>query len=132
MAIQQPIATDKLNSPGHSLSHRVFANDVSAPVKSVVADANGNVGIGIDGPTSKLHVEGSMALAYVAKTANYTLDITDFQVECTANTFTLTLPTAVGIEGRVYSIKNTGAGTITVDGATTETIDGETTSSRCV
>jgi hypothetical protein len=37
------------------------------------------------------------------------------------------LPTAVGITGREYSIKNTGTGTITVDGATTETIDGELT-----
>ena len=35
--------------------------------------------------------------------------------------------TAVGIEGRVYSMKNTGAGSITIDGATTETIDGELT-----
>ena len=87
----------------------------------------GNVGIGTDSPTSTLHVEGSMAHAYVAKTANYTLTASDYQIECTANSFTLTLPTAVGIEGRVYSMKNTGAGSITIDGDGTETIDGELT-----
>lgn len=63
--------------------------------------------------------------AYVAKTANYTLTSSDYLVECTASTFTVTLPTAVGIEGRMYSIKNTGTGTITVSGS--ETIDGEPT-----
>jgi len=65
--------------------------------------------------------------AYRAINAIRTLDSTDYQIECTANTFTVTLPTAVGIEGRVYSIKNTGTGTITVDGNAAETIDGALT-----
>jgi len=43
MATQQPIGTDKLNSPDHSLSHRVIANDNAAPVESIVVDASGNV-----------------------------------------------------------------------------------------
>lgn len=64
-------------------------------------------------------------MSYVSKTSNYTLTDSDYLVECTANTFTITLPTAVGIEGRIYNIKNTGTGTITVEGS--ETIDGETT-----
>jgi hypothetical protein len=41
MAIQQPITTDGLNSPDHSLSHRVFANDDAAPVQSITVDSNG-------------------------------------------------------------------------------------------
>jgi hypothetical protein len=45
MAIEQPIGTDKLNNPSHSLSHRVFANDESAPVKSVEVDSNGDISI---------------------------------------------------------------------------------------
>jgi hypothetical protein len=64
---------------------------------------------------------------YRAVTALTTLDDDDYQIECTANSFTVTLPTAVGREGREFSIKNSGAGTITVDGDGTETIDDELT-----
>ena len=64
---------------------------------------------------------------YVAKTGTYTASATDYTIDCTANTFTVTLPTAVGITGRVYIIKNSGTGTITVDGNASETIDGATT-----
>lgn len=51
MTIMQPAVTDFLNSPDHSLSHRVFANDDAAPVKAVVVDKDGNIIIG-DGGTS--------------------------------------------------------------------------------
>ncbi len=60
--IQQPIATDFLDSPDHSLSHRIFANDDAAPVKSIVVDALGNIGIGTETPNQKLTIEGSMSL----------------------------------------------------------------------
>ena len=69
---------------------------------------------------------GQPLMPYVAKTANYTLTAVDYTVDCTANTFTITLPTAVSIWGRVYEIKNTGTETITVDWYWTQTIDGET------
>ena len=63
---------------------------------------------------------------YASKTANYTLTTSDYQIECTANSFTLTLPSAVGISGQVFSMKNSGTGTITVsgliDGATFQTL----------
>lgn len=62
---------------------------------------------------------------YRAITALTTLDDEDYQIECTANSFTITLPTAVGSEGLTYSIKNSGTGTITIDGDGTETIDDE-------
>ena len=63
MAIQQPISSNTLNSPDHSLSHRVFANDNAAPVQSVVVSSTGNVGIGTTGPTSKLHLAAGTATA---------------------------------------------------------------------
>jgi len=55
-----------------------------------------------------------------------TLDGSDNVVNCTANTFTVTLPTAVGFTGE-YIIKNSGTGVITVDGNASETIDGALT-----
>lgn len=61
---------------------------------------------------------------YVAKTANYTLTAYDGTVECTANSFTLTLPTAVGAIGRVYNLKNSGNGIITIATTSSQTIDG--------
>jgi len=41
MSIEQPTQTDKLSSPDHSLSHRVFANDDSASEQSVVVSSTG-------------------------------------------------------------------------------------------
>ena len=56
MSIQQPQSTDYLNSPDHSLSHRVFANDNAAPVQTICVDSSGKVGIGTTSPQDLLHV----------------------------------------------------------------------------
>lgn len=58
---------------------------------------------------------------YIAKTATYTATNADYTIECTANTFTTTLPTAVGIEGRQYVITNSGAGVITLATTSSQT-----------
>jgi len=87
----------------------------SAPVK-VWTNGNermrimpsGYVGIGTSSPTSTLHNVGSFATAYVAKTANYTATASDYTINFTSGTDTLTLPTAVGITGRIYTIVNSG------------------------
>lgn len=63
-------------------------------------------------------------LPFTNKTGTYVIDNTDCVINCTANTFTVTLPTAVGVEGQYYIIKNSGTGVITVDGDGSETIDG--------
>ncbi len=63
----------------------------------------------------------------VQKSANYILTGDEDVVEATANSFTFTLPTAIGISGKRYIIKNSGTGVITVDGDSSETIDGELT-----
>lgn len=66
----------------------------------------------------------STTLAFTNQTSAYTVDNTDCVINCTANTFTVTLPTAVGCEGQYFIIKNSGTGVITVDGDGSETIDG--------
>jgi hypothetical protein len=66
-------------------------------------------------------------LAYVAVTGAYTVLADDELIKCTAGPYTVALPTAVGIEGKVYTIKNSGTGNITVDANGTETIDGSLT-----
>ena len=58
---------------------------------------------------------------YRAITALRTLDTTDDTINCTSGTFTVTLPTAVGIAGRIYTIVNSGAGTITVGTTSSQT-----------
>ncbi len=67
--------------------------------------------------------------AYAAKTSAYTLTDADYCIDCTANTFTVTLPTAVGRAGRRFCIKNSGSGTITLDADGSEVIDAATTKS---
>lgn len=63
--------------------------------------------------------------AITTKTSAYTL--TDADTTCLARgTFNVRLPSAVGRTGRVYYVKNTGTGTITVVSATGQAIDGIT------
>jgi collagen type VII alpha len=69
----------------------------------------------------------ALTVPYVAKTATYTATTNDYTVDCTSGTFTVTLPTAVGATGRVYIVKNSGAGTITVATTSSQTIDGVST-----
>lgn len=61
--------------------------------------------------------------AYRAITALRTLDGSDELVDCTANSFTVTLPTAVGFT-REYIVKNSGTGVTTIATTSSQTIDG--------
>lgn len=69
----------------------------------------------------------SLSLNYVAKTSTYNIATNDYTIDCTSGTFTVTLPTAVGVVGKIYNIKNSGAGTITIATTSSQTIDGVTT-----
>jgi hypothetical protein len=85
----------------------------------------------------ELEVNGSISgigfkQAYVAKTGAYTATNDDYVIDCTSGTFTVTLPASSGRTGRILIIKNSGAGTITVDGNASETIDGATTVTMAV
>lgn len=107
---------------GVAIGQSYAANGANAVANGLVVQ--GNVGIGNTAPNSSLQVSGSLSLAYVAKTANYTLGASDYTVNCTANSFDITFPTAVGIQGREYFIKNTGTGIITLKTTSAQTIDG--------
>jgi hypothetical protein len=87
------------------------------------------VGIETTTPNSTLQVYGSFSTKVNALSANTTLDAT-YQVIETTGTLTVTLPTAVGISGRVYTIKKqdgAGGGTLTIATTSAQTIDGATT-----
>ena len=71
-----------------------------------------------------LESDAGLILPVVNKTSTYTLLESDAVCLCTG-TFTVTLPTAVGITGKTYYVKNISTGVITLDGDGTETIDGD-------
>jgi hypothetical protein len=88
--------------------------------------ATGSIGVGIV-PTSQLHTAGSFATGYAATPTSITANATHNVIEVTATGQTITLPTAVGIQGRIYTIKLTAVGTGTVATTSSQTIDGITT-----
>jgi hypothetical protein len=108
--------------------------DLNSLSTRFLIDANGNTGIGTIAPASTLQVAGSLSLPIATKAANYTATVTDHTVLCNTGSMTLTLPTAVGIGGRIYVIKKTSAvaGTITIDPNGSETIDGALTNTAIV
>ena len=78
--------------------------------------------------SGRLVVSGGVQLAYAAKTANYTIvATTDSCINCTSGSFTVTLPTAVGLDGQAFVVKNSGTGAITIATTSSQTIDGATT-----
>ncbi len=106
----------------------------SGPIAgAMLLSSSGNLGIGlgITGANSKLQISGAIATAVGAKTGAYTLAIGDSTITAdgTSAAFQLTLPTAVGISGRVYTLKRTngGANNITVGTTSAQTIDGAAT-----
>ncbi|MDD3102528.1 MAG: hypothetical protein PHE59_05285 [Patescibacteria group bacterium] len=103
-----------------------FYNNGSGP--NVTINATGKVGIGTTAPNSTLHVNGSFTRAIVTKTSTDTATASDDIILCDASGggFVITLPTAVGIAGREYTIKKIDSSANQCGYTTTsgQTIDG--------
>jgi hypothetical protein len=101
-------------------------------------EVNNRLGVGNSTPNWSLDVAGTanfqqaVQYAVVSKTANYTATASDnvLLVSAASGNVTITLPTAVGISGRSYTIKRTDSttsNTVTVATTASQTIDGATT-----
>lgn len=102
---------------------RLTSSSPTSTGQAIGVDASGNVVTVAAGAPSTTSI-----LNYVEKTAIYTFNpAADYTVNCTANTFNLTLPTAVGITGQIFVAKNVGAGVITLNTTSSQTIDGALT-----
>jgi len=104
-------------------SQYIFAGTASGKITVNTSSDNGVDYLQVNGSISGI----GFKQAYVTKTGAYTATNADYVIDCTSGTFTVTLPASSGRTGRILIIKNSGAGTITVDGNASETIDGATT-----
>jgi hypothetical protein len=68
---------------------------------------------------------GGITFKQVTINSSYTATTDDYMIDVTGGTFTVSLPTAVGVQGRLIVVKNNGGGAVTVDPFGSETIDGK-------
>lgn len=106
--------------------------DQAPSVSAIKTYVLANVGTPGDGTITKAKLAtGAKDLTISTKTSAYTLTGTDELIlaDATSAAFTLTLPAASGISGRVFIIKkiDSTANKVTIDGNGAETIDGSAT-----
>lgn len=104
----------------------VFGGTTStAPVQSGTVGIAGYV-LTSNGTGQLPTFQNPTILPYTAKTAAYTATDSDYVIDCTSGVFAVTLPTAVGRTGKVFIIKRTSTGLITIVPNGSELIDGST------
>ncbi len=65
---------------------------------------------------------GGKQFSHVGVTSNYTIEELDYVVEGTSGTFDITLKTVLDDDGKIYIIKNSGEGIITLKTSNNEKI----------
>ena len=81
--------------------------------------------LNLQAQNAQLHVEGSFATAITTVTQDLTLDDShQIVLVNSANQRTITLPSALGIAGRKYTIKKIGNGDVSITKQIGETIEG--------
>ena len=98
------------------------AMQVVRAVQQVVSDGYGERLLAVD-----TRERDAVLTGYTAVADTYTVLDSDDVVNCTTGTFTVTLPDAANRTGRRFTIRNSGAGTITLDGDSSDTINGSAT-----
>lgn len=106
--------TPAVDSMPAFIAFSTSTNGTINPAERVRISNTGNLGVGTNAPTSKLHVNGSFSRgAPVTKTASFTLADTDNWIICNGTaSITVTLPTASTQVGREISLKNIAAFTV--------------------
>jgi hypothetical protein len=90
----------------------------------LVSNVYAQLGIGTTTPNSTLQVLGSLSTSTRLFSTSTTATATDQVLLFTGSSATtLTLPTAVGITGRAYLVKNTSTGVLTIATTSSQTID---------
>lgn len=92
-----------------------------------IQDISANNFFKIDIANKRITFFAGTLFPYIAITSTYAILISDYTVDCTSGTFTATLPTAVGVTGQIYTIKNSGTGVVTLATTGGQTIDGSGT-----
>lgn len=70
---------------------------------------------------------GGLTFPYEAVPTNYTAGTDDYFIDIVSAGVTVTLPTAIGIEGKQYAIRNSSTSAATVNTVLSQTIDGNLT-----
>ena len=104
----------------------------AAPLSRLYVGGNASIGANVAAPTNGLQVAGesiftSTRTAYTATGVDLTLSALHSVVALTTTGLTITLPTAVGITGRTYTIINESSGSNTIATTSTQLIGNFTT-----
>jgi hypothetical protein len=116
------------NNDDPSASFTFFNNGEGAANIVMTLAESGNLGIGVPTPNSRLHVAGPISTAVKTIGADIVLDDSHSMVLCdgpAGTTLNIGLPSAAGIAGRQYTLKNiAGNSAVNIKPFSTETIDG--------
>ncbi len=109
---------------------RNFLLTLTLPLFGIVSAQSGNIGLNTPNPGSTLDINGSLAAQYKTVSAsNYAMTSSDFYVAYTGTANSIfTLPAAItgvgNFKGRMYTVKNNTAFTVTINSTVPETING--------